>query len=85
MTGARLSTLFHPHGRRRSSCTLLEGWQVWDGIGVAGAVFGEHLVSLDATLVLSKTVVIFSLLRDDHFARSAGELMPQANFCRRNT
>ena len=85
MTGARLSTLVHPRGRRSSSCTVLEGWQVRDGIGVAGAVFGEHLVSLGETLVLSKTVVIFSLLNDDNFARPARELMPQAHFCRRNT
>ena len=44
-----------------------------------------YLVSLGETLVLSKTVVIFSLLHDDHFARPARELMPQAHFCRRNT
>ena len=41
MTGAGHRTLFHPHGRSGTFCTLLKRWQVW--VKMRGA-FGSHFV-----------------------------------------
>ena len=68
-----MRTLFHPHGRRGTSGTLLKPLQAWvkmrDGFGSRFS-WQDYLVNLDDVLTGSKaafceTVVIFDFGHDD--------------------